>query len=117
MANVIDLKKISEVFDFLAETKEGQKELAILKKTFDNLGSKVKPSVNRAELVYILRALTNQMSLEEESKISSPFKTDEKTLTGLLFQEKPGTVTRLGSKIESGLLMRNVQGFRIRLKI
>lgn len=115
MKNSIDLDKLTEVFDYLAETKDGQELLSGLRSAFDKFGSKIKPSVNRAELIYVLRALTNQMSISEVKETKLPIVKDEKTLNALLFQEKPGQVTRLGSKISSSSLVRHVQGFNIKM--
>ena len=83
----------------------------------DSFSGKIQPAVNGAEAVYIFRALTNQMSLTPDKEANLPAVANDKTLHGLLFQKKPGEVTRLGSKIDSAALLRNVQGFRIKLKI
>lgn len=116
MANIIDLDKLKGAYDFLAETAEGQKALAELKKSFDTFHSRIQPKVNYGEFLYILRSLANQLNVEEDRAPATTFK-DEKSMAGLLFQQKPGAFTRLGTKIESPALMRHVQGFNIRLKI
>ena len=100
----IDLDKTQKAFDFLAETSEGDNALRNLRDALDKLQATIKPDINRAEFLHVLRKLISQLPVSEITTRPNLTKTDE--LTGLLFQDDPGKVTRLSSGIATHALNR-----------
>jgi hypothetical protein len=115
----IDVEKTKEAYDFLAENPQGQEALRKLRGALDSLEGSIQPQLNHAEFITVLRGLVAGLNMDESSAEQQPADVAGyfNQAQGLVFQGQPGSLTRLGTGIQTPAFNRLAPGnFIIRLQ-